>query len=182
MMKYNRTKTTDQIAYRLLDLVSRKHLYDITITELISGPHISRRTFYNHFNSLIDLINYTVQMVNENLNLNFLLKITDKNELEKKTLEYLPEALYNNRDEIKIMYTTDLYGPWCELMFDTYLELIRKVEFDNLPANNINTKITLTIFTYSILSTIKVWISQPIPGNANDLRSMLFRIIYNPKF
>lgn len=63
--RVERTKRNIYLAF--FDLLKKKAMDDITITELAAAADIDRRTFYKHYNTVIDVYNEFKQQIEDQL-------------------------------------------------------------------------------------------------------------------
>lgn len=81
----------------LFELLKYKNIDNITITELVKNAKISRVSFYNNFNNIIDILNYEFDIIINDLN-----KLVILNNLRKHdNIDLISEILFyveKNRD------------------------------------------------------------------------------------
>lgn len=58
-------RTKRNIRNALLELTSKKSLNDITVTELAERADVDRKTFYNYYDTVTDIVNEMIVEVTE---------------------------------------------------------------------------------------------------------------------
>ncbi|WP_429970455.1 TetR/AcrR family transcriptional regulator [Fructilactobacillus sp. Tb1] len=173
-----RQNTKVKIAKALIDEVAIIPLSEINVSNLINESGVSRKSFYNHFDGLDSVSDYTIEMVNDSLDLDDFMQIDNTEELVTRGFEILTNAIYKHRDEIKILYTSDLSGRWMKFLITTYSTIVKEVVFANYNNKNIIPKsAAITVYVYTMIALIKDWITQPIPVKPVVFRKYLAKVL-----
>ncbi|WP_429971726.1 TetR/AcrR family transcriptional regulator [Fructilactobacillus sp. Tb1] len=171
MQEHNKMK--DKIAMSVLQLSQSKHIPELTVSDVTEAAGISRKTFYNHFNNITQVVEYLPDMVNTMLNLDELFKIKGKKEFITACVTSLPDALYENRDYLRILLNTDLTGAWKRYLVKTYGALVRDNIFADYESETYPKNIAYQVFTQMIVSLVEAWITQPMPQSPDQFRQMI---------
>ena len=108
-------RTKQKLSSALKEVMEKKPLSKITITELISECGVNRKTFYYHFRNIYDLLRWTVDREAINIVKNFdfisdaesaLRFVMDYTEQNKHIINCALDSM--GRDELKHFFYTDL--------------------------------------------------------------------------
>ena len=108
-------RTKQKLSLALKEVMEKKPLSKITITELISECGVNRKTFYYHFRNIYDLLRWTVDREAINIVKNFdfisdaesaLRFVMDYTEQNKHIINCALDSM--GRDELKHFFYTDL--------------------------------------------------------------------------
>ena len=69
-----------EIASAFTDLMTEKPYMDITVTDIVTRAGVARVSFYRHFNSTSDVIDYIVEMLSEEFMEDILPTLTSRDE------------------------------------------------------------------------------------------------------
>ncbi|WP_429971613.1 TetR/AcrR family transcriptional regulator [Fructilactobacillus sp. Tb1] len=170
-------KTMNRISDALLSEVSHKRLSEVKVNNIIATAAISRKTFYNHFDNINEVIDYTMKKVNDDLRMGDFFEVTDRDELIEKGLERLPDGIYNNRDEIEILYTSDLKGPWKDFLMQQYGSLVDEVLFKDYTDKLLPKSTASNIFTFVLIALADDWVKQSVPVTPDVIRQQVLEIL-----
>ncbi|WP_429971783.1 hypothetical protein ACQW5G_04040 [Fructilactobacillus sp. Tb1] len=174
-------KSKEKFADEFLNQVSAKPLSDITIKGLCDESGLSRKTFYNNFDSFADLMNFTNIYVNR-----YVWSAFSKNSQKANTLtdiiKIFPVALYENRDKLKVMYTSDLRGRWLKYLHDKYHDWAMENVFKDYHSDKMPKEMACFIFCQSLISALDYWISSPIPDKPEIFSQYLLTIMATAPF
>lgn len=153
-------KTRIAIENALLDLMQYKPLNTITISELSEAADINRKTFYNNYNSVDDVI----KGINEKLSLHIFSalpeKITINNEIEIfHLLLNFTTALEPHKNLLRKMTQASKNIPFFEYFKDQILPYIER----NLTSYHVDAALTPYINSYlvnGLYSILLTWINE----------------------
>lgn len=114
------------VADSLFKLLKNIDINDITITKICNNASISRTSFYNNFNNILDVINYKLNLIINNLyEIYYLNKKRNKDNynLCKEILKYIE----NNKD-IFLIIINKFYFDFKNRLDDYFLN---KIDFKN---------------------------------------------------
>lgn len=145
-MKSNETKNL--IAQTLYEMIKRKGLDKITVTDLVEECHISRQTFYYHFQDLFEVIEWGISAEFKKA-VEYGLHINNRREaihtfVEKTVHEYhLINILINSKHgrEIEKYYNECLHA---------YFREILKDKAPDINFNVTNLEMSLYFFSYGL--------------------------------
>lgn len=173
-----RIKYTKQtIKDTFIDLVSRKDIKKITVSEICANADINRATFYRYYLDVFDLLDsiknefeteikkaYTTQYKNDNTVANF----------SKSMLQVFLE----NKELVKILFTTSngLY------FFNDILEITYskcKTQWEDLPNINEEDMEYAAIFIFNgALGIINFWVKNDFHKDINEIAEMIETLSY----
>lgn len=153
-------KTRTAIENTLLDLMQYKPLNTITISELAEAADINRKTFYNNYNSIDDVI----KGINEKLSLHIFNalpeKITINNEIEiYHLLLNFTTALEPQKKLLQKMTHASKNIPFFEYFKDQILPYVER----NLTSYHVDAALTPYINSYlvnGLYSILLTWINE----------------------
>lgn len=153
-------KTRVAIENALLDLMQYKPLNTITISELSEAADINRKTFYNNYNSVDDVI----KGINEKLSLHIFSalpeKITINNEIEiYHLLLNFTTALEPYKSLLRKMTQASKNIPFFEYFKDQILPYVER----NLTSYHVDAALTPYINSYlvnGLYSILLTWINE----------------------
>ncbi|WP_429971618.1 TetR/AcrR family transcriptional regulator [Fructilactobacillus sp. Tb1] len=169
-------RSKDKISDGFLELITTTHLSKITVKSITDHLHISRKTFYNNFDSIHDVIIYTEKSILDDFLPDFK-NAGNAADSIATLVEILPTHLYDLRDKIKIMYTPDVRGIWYEYMLETYTKWINKNVLYDYKSRTLPKKMAASILIHDFISAIEYWISQPIPAKPEVFQKQLAVIL-----
>lgn len=95
-------KTKQIIRAAVLDIMTRKSLADISVTEVAKKAMVNRKTFYNHYSTVNDVLEDLIQEVIDS--------ITDKMNFDSKSclkigdvLYYLARSISEYKDQLSVI-------------------------------------------------------------------------------
>ncbi|WP_429971610.1 hypothetical protein ACQW5G_03085 [Fructilactobacillus sp. Tb1] len=169
----NKNKSRDLIAKAFLNQVSLMPLSKITIKSVVEATSLSRRSFYNNFNGIYDVIVYVEESIDDDIyNKIEEIDVTSIDDPVKKLIEVVPELIYAKRDQEKIMYSPNLRGVWGAYLEDKYTDLTMKTVFKNYTSTEIPKKVACHYFIQSFLYIVGIWITQPVPEKPEKFKKI----------
>lgn len=87
------------IVHTFVDLLDKKPLSKITVTEIIEACEISRNTFYYYFQDIYDLVDYLFSIEIEKLQ-----EVTDNADTLSEECQIVLDLLINNKRALKHIY------------------------------------------------------------------------------
>ncbi|WP_429971712.1 TetR/AcrR family transcriptional regulator [Fructilactobacillus sp. Tb1] len=170
-------KSMDRIANAMIAEVSKKNLSDITVQSVIKVAGVARKTFYNHFANLDDVISYVFDKVNGDLDIEYFFDLTDKDQVITQGLLIISDRIYEHRDVIRIMYLSDLKGYWRDYIYEKYGPVIKNVLFKNFKNCGIPKNTAAAVYTNIYLALVEDWLISPIPSNPVEFRQRVFNVL-----
>lgn len=169
-------KTRVAIENALLNLMQYKPLNTITISELADAADINRKTFYNNYSSIDDVI----KGINEKLSLHIFDALPDKitihNEIEiYHLLLNFTTALEPHKDILRKMTLASKDIPFFEYFKDQILPYVER----NLTSYHVDAAVTPYINSYlvnGIYSILLTWINEE-QLNAEQVALLCYNLI-----
>ena len=93
-MQTGRYYVVDQIEQAFYDLMKEKDYTNITVTDIIKKAQVSRASFYRHFNSIGDILEYSLQKLFDRVTDEVIPLLVSSN--EKEIREFLFAYTYQN--------------------------------------------------------------------------------------
>lgn len=162
------TYSLDSLSNSLFNLLENSDLNDITITEICDYTDINRRTFYRNCDNIIDLVNYKIdKLVNE------LLSLTDgKVNDDRKHFKILFDFWYKHKLFLVILKKQNLYS----LFIQRFKMLYNKISYhfleqvSNNKPNIKNIKIYFNSFIIGgVSSMLEAWAENDFNDSIEDL-------------
>ncbi|WP_429971641.1 TetR/AcrR family transcriptional regulator [Fructilactobacillus sp. Tb1] len=173
-----RTNSKDSIAMALFDEIIDTHISEVTITALINRSKIARRTFYNNFDNIYEVIVYLIDLIDEKLDTpNLDEGINGRAVTASDVLDYLPEHIYENRDLLRVIYTTDLRGFWFNHVMEKYEKWMIKYLFSDYRSKVITKEVACNVLLQTVIAAVDSWISKPVPDEPDQFRAVLLEIL-----
>ncbi|MGN0438384.1 MAG: TetR/AcrR family transcriptional regulator [Lachnospiraceae bacterium] len=153
-------KTRIAIENALLDLMQYKPLNAITISELAQAADINRKTFYNNYNSVDDVIKGINEKLSQHIFNALPEKITINNEIEiYHLLLNFTTALEPHKKLLRKMTQASKNIPFFEYFEDQILPYVER----NLLSYHVDTALTPYINSYlvnGLYSILLTWINE----------------------
>ena len=163
----------------LLSLLEKKDFEYITVKELCNKAGVNRSTFYLHYETMNDLLNETINMIekkfyssfNKDLKIDDLIKKDDKKDLILVTSEYLKPYLhfaFENRKVFKLaLKRATLFNS------ENAFSKMNKEYFTPIMNHfNINEKIQLFVLMYycsGLVSIISKWLDNNCQESVDEI-------------
>ncbi len=158
-----------------LKCLEKKNLEKITISDLCKESGINRTTFYNHYQSPIQILRDMAQEYSENLRKIIEENLAESNEINETAIEKCCEYLYENRKELRILFTENADHHLKGLSTEIMSEIIERKEI--LPKTK-----GLDSDTYSLYirasgaasyEMIRCWLTEDIAKSPNEIVTLL---------
>lgn len=181
-MNKNKSKYFNTALYMneaLLSLLEKKDFEYITVKELCNKAGVNRSTFYLHYETMNDLLNETINMIekkfyssfNKDLKIDDLIKKDDKKDLILVTSEYLKPYLhfvFENRKVFKLaLKRATLFNS------ENAFSKMNKEYFTPIMNHfNINEKIQPYVLMYycsGLVSIISKWLDNNCQESINEI-------------
>lgn len=140
------------IAETFADLVKQKGIDKVTVKSLIEACHISRQTFYYHFQDIMDVVEWSTKKAMQD---------TLSHSLEKETpqeaLDVLISSILKNKVLLRKLLDSQRRGEMEHLFMMTarsFFEEILKARSPTLSVSYADLEIALDFFSFGITGTI----------------------------
>lgn len=144
--------TKAMISDTLHAMAQRKNIDKITVTELVEACHISRQTFYYHFQDILEVVEWSVQQMLQRT-LNQSLKMDDP---EKSVRLFVDMAIEGDTQIERIIHSQ--YRERFETAFEdgleTYLREMIRHKAPDLMKDNVNLDIAVRFCAYGIAGVL----------------------------
>lgn len=163
----------------LLSLLEKKDFEYITVKELCNKAGVNRSTFYLHYETMNDLLNETINMIekkfyssfNKDLKIDDLIKKDDKKDLILVTSEYLKPYLhfvFENRKVFKLaLKRATLFNSE-----NAFSKMNKEYFIPIMNHFNINEKIQLFVLMYycsGLVSIISKWLDNNCQESVDEI-------------
>ena len=175
-------KTYAALTGAFIDLLQIKSFEQITVKELCDNAIVRTATFYNHFNSVEDVIS----CIEESVDAKILECINNHPNGVTKGIgiidvisnEILP-LIYENREILKILYTSPLQPYWIDYLKANYSKWVSsfKSEYDCRTVPSYYAENLTYLFFFSI---IELWVSKPVPETPAEFMKIFHSLFSVP--
>ena len=150
------------IADALIELLHKKQIENITISEITDLAGVWRSTYYRNFTSKEDILNYKLTLITKRwVNESDLLDFRVSGENMKKFLNFL----YSNQDLLMLYHNANLI----HMLFLIIYKTIGPSEFDNQTS-----RFGKSIFSFSVFAIIYEWLKDGMKESPEELAEILF--------
>lgn len=146
--------TKNKIEQKFIELVSKKPLAKVTVSEIIKECGINRKTFYYYFEDIYALLKWTMchEAINIVENFNFL---TEVDEIVKFVVNYI----YNNKSFLKNVYYSVGRDELKRFLYDDFETVVKKIfearKDKNTSGEDIDfQKFSIKFYTEAVASTL----------------------------
>lgn len=144
--------TKKMIAEQLFEILEHKKLEDVTIKYLVDSCHISRQTFYYHFQDIIDVLKWGTQMAID-LDLSKSLQMQDR----RDAVRIFVSRVVRNREITRSLLESKRRDEFERILVDgfrTYLQELFRRKWPNpkLPIGDVDA--FLDFYTYGLIGLI----------------------------
>lgn len=168
-------ETRDLLLQSMINLMEENHLDDITIKEITFGANVSRRTFYSHFSSKEDAVQFYLSSLN-----NTLLERTGQYKAINKEIlsKLIFESWYENFRFNKILFNDPSYDTMD--MFKNFLFFLSSHFESPILKENINQQEYVSSFVVGgLFHMIKKWLNSDNPESPDQMAQLFFDITGN---
>ena len=167
--------TCDCFLAALLTLLKKKSYKDVSITELCTQANFSRKTFYDHFSTKDDLLDYLA----DDLALGY--RYTDN---QSGTLHYF-EFWYALKDWVSVLIENNLWDYVISQSTKQLLPLLREHEWDTMLGDYVNMKdMCIEFISAGQLRLVYLWYLEGFKKSPQELANLVNHIIsgglFNP--
>jgi hypothetical protein len=178
---YNTSLLMDEA---LLLLLEKKEYEYITIKEICGKAGVSRSTFYLHYESMDDLLEETVNMINikfaETFN-NEKLNVMDTTKenlffINEKYLTPYLNFVKDNKQVYKLMFKYQYLFKGETKLESFYNELFKHV-LDKFGVSNKEKDYVFLYYTYGVIAIIKEWIEKDCQDDISLITNIIIKLI-----
>ena len=140
------------IAETFVGLVKQKGIDKVTVPALIDACHISRQTFYYHFQDLMDVINWSAQKLMQDI-----LARSIEKETPEEALHIFISSILEERELIRRLLDSQRRPELEHLFFLTarsFFEEILKVKNPDISINYADFEVALDFWSFGITGII----------------------------
>lgn len=175
-------KSVKKIMDSYLYLVDLHNSLEISISDITNVAGVSRATFYNHFDSVEDVIPCIEESVDAKISecINNHPNGVTKGIgiIDVISNEILP-LIYENREILKILYISPLHPYWIDYLKANYSKWVSsfKSEYDCRTVPSYYAENLTYLFFFSI---IELWVSKPVPETPAEFRKIFHSLFSFP--
>ena len=149
------------IARTFANLVKQKGIYKVTVTSLIDTCHISRQSFYYHFQDIMDVVEWTARTALQDI-----LSRSIEKETPEEALGVFISSILENRALIRKLLDSQRRGELERVFITTarsFLEEMLKAKGPALPISYADLEVALDFWAFGITGTILKSFDQKQP-------------------
>lgn len=157
----------------VMRLLKKKHINDISVSELCEEAQINRTTFYRHYQTAHDvLMEIEWDFMNE------FYEAPDSTKNIKDIQEYavrMCNFLYDNRDNAKLFIRNNTDKDF-RMLFQNFADdfvASRTVYYKGDSVNENILRLMTTFFSYGIYSMVRQWLIEEIPMTPNEVADLI---------
>lgn len=170
-------KTKKNIHNVLLDLLKKKSLSQISITELCNLAEISRGTFYFHYQEIGDILDEIFEKTMQDLELWYSNPFKNGFNINQKNLAPGMIKIFNHvkRNEAfyRIILSSDIFIKYYYLLYENIMKLHRDFGSGQFEQN----KYTLSYSANGIIGLILEWHKEDFNSTEEEMNNRLYEIL-----
>lgn len=160
----------------LLNLLEKRHIDHISISELCQQAEINRTTFYRHYQTPHDIL---LEIEYDFIQSFYKSPIIEKNtgDLKKRTL-YMCNFLYDNKDMLKLFiqnYTDSDLTFLFQKFFAEYMSH-RTILYNGQQIDESTLHLLTTFWIYGIHGLTSQWILEDIPKTTEEMAELILSL------
>lgn len=172
-------KTKMQIIDAFKEILAHKSLSKITVQEIADVTGIERQTFYYHFNSIEDMLNWAVQrnvklLRDSNFNINTKVELYSKILIDIKNSDKFVKAILENAPT-NLLHDY-LKGATREVLESIILERVSNLEIEITQSER---NFIVDFYNYGIAASIVDWIKRGMVDDPCVVAERIHVIIHN---
>ncbi len=157
----------------VMNLLKKKHISEITVSELCQEAQINRTTFYRHYQTVHDvLLDIEFDFINEFYKVPALVKnINDMREYSVRMCLFL----FDNRETAKLFIKNNTDNDF-KLLFQNYADVFmasRTVYYKGGAVNTNTLRLMTTFVAYGIYSMVRQWLIEEIPLTPDEVADLI---------
>ena len=159
----------------LFELLRKKHINEIGVTELCAAAEINRATFYKHYSTPNDILEefgrkYTAE----------LLRIQNESKKTKtpvQTAEACFEFMYAGRERICLLIKNGVDGEMGMKALEGILEQMELSEMISLDCvDETEKKLLLSYISSGCYSLFRTWLMEDLPKSPKEIATLIYRM------
>ena len=172
-----RVVLTRRLLYEaLLEILKKKHISQVTVTELCTAAGINRATFYAHYNMPNDILIWVFEKHADAMH-----DIQVRQQAGEITMEQLVvencEYLYDNREFFKVLISNGIDEALGSRVLDDVFRraaLPTVLNSENLDATD--RQLILTCIISGCYSLVSKWLMDDLPKTPRELAALVIKI------
>lgn len=166
--------------FRLLKI---KPLSKITVTDLCSESKINRTTFYNHYNSIVDILKDIAMEYANGIIYTYHNSYDEKKNNDDKALEACFNYIIDKKEEIKLILSENAENFLASLVNEIVNDRV-KTKATTLKSISDTDEYLLKISAVAsaLFGFVQIWISMDIKKDPKELTKILKKIINGKVF
>lgn len=165
----------------LIQLLEKKPIEKVTISELCKLADINRSTFYNHYESQYDVLNDIGEEIADTVIQSVELKLDSSSINLKDQVRIICEYLNNNREESRFLFRN--FTAEDNLVQRILLKRITDghTQYSNSiqSYDSLTQKLLFSFLTHGIYNLIRTWILEDIPKSPEEIGALAADIALN---
>lgn len=173
-------KTKKAIYEALIDLMRKKKLSSITVTELSAAADINRKTFYTYYSTVNDVLNECMEEFIISIKSLIYEMSEDFNMLSPQTLFAFLNTIMSDADIVRELFASDNGS----LLFDKLRNTIQETIYKELIDNDISMKLPKEQYQFissyvagGMVSVYYQWMCNPNGTTLDDMTRTLTTLI-----
>ncbi|MGN1165554.1 MAG: TetR/AcrR family transcriptional regulator [Lachnospiraceae bacterium] len=171
------TLTKRLLKESLLQLMSKKNIQNITVSELCDAAEINRSTFYNHYGCPADVLREIETDVIDDLEEIWETEISGKAYQMNKRVEALCTYLLEHKKIAKLLLRdSDTNSEFATLMFQAAHVRIIYEQIFSYAKNEDSKKLMITFLTNGTYHMIRQWLLEDIPKTPKEMGELIYLV------
>lgn len=169
------TITKRMLLEALFELLEKKHINQISVTELCSRAGINRATFYKHYSTPNDILTEVAQQ-----QASFVLQIQEGDRKNRSMLQIIEDCcafLYEQKKLFKILIRNGMdeeHSAQALILLLKKTALLNVNLFENL--DNTDRLLLITYIASGCYHLIKKWLMEDLPKTSQEIAGLIYRI------
>lgn len=172
-------KTKKTLKQALLGLLTEKKFKDITITDIVNRANINRGSFYNHFHSKDELLNYIVEDTVSDLIYAYRKPYLDKSPFNVAALTPASVQIFNSVKENAQFYTVIIKSDILYSVQDKLYEAIKELNEKDLfmYSSKINRELVSSYLAHAVVGLIFKWVDSGFKYDSEYMAEQLLEMM-----
>ena len=157
----------------VMRILKKKHISDISVSELCEEAQINRTTFYRHYQTAHDvLMEIELDFMNEFYEVPAPTK--NINDIRNHAVR-MCDFLYENRETAKLFIQNNTDNDF-RLLFQNFADdfvASRAVYYKGKTVNENTLRLMTTFFAYGIYSMVRQWLIEEIPMSPTEVADLI---------
>ena len=172
-----RVALTRRLLYEaLLEILKKKHISQVTVTELCAAADINRATFYAHYSTPNDILIWMFEKHATAMNDIQLRQQAGEITMEQLVVEYC-EYMYENREFFKVIIRNGIdEALGSRVLDDVFRRAALPKVLQNEELDATDRQLILTCIISGCYSLMSKWLMEDMPKTPRELASLIIKI------